>query len=261
MHKQAPPPVRSSIRLFVPGHYTEHQRFELPAAQAHYLANVMRCQSGDSIRVFNGTAGEWQAEIEHIAKKSLVLRLVRPLLPHIVPPDVWLAFAPIRGKVDVVVEKAVELGVSRIIPVFMQRCVVTSLNKEKLALTAVEAAEQSERHEVPAIAPQRDLATLLSTFPEGRLLLHADETGSGVPLAELLQKVPPAQPLAVLVGPEGGIALEERMMLAAQPFVRAFGMGPRIMRADTACTSALACVLALRGDWHHKPHFLAAEAS
>ena len=244
---------RPSIRLFVPETFSAGQVLSLPVGQAHYLAMVMRRKEGDAIALFNGQDGEWRAEITQVGKKNVEVQLTQPLLPQRPGPDVWLAFSPIKGKVEFVVEKAVELGVSRLLPVFTRRAVVTSVNEEKLRLTAIEAAEQCGRCDVPPITPCKDLAALLALWPAGRVLLHADENGAGRPLKDLVSGLSGA--LGVLVGPEGGFAPEEQQMLAAHTAVKGFGMGPRILRADTASVAALACVIAWHGDWHEQPHF------
>lgn len=245
---------RPSIRLFVGAGLAAGQALVLEAGQAHYLAQVMRRKEGDAVALFNGQDGEWRADITFVAKKTVDVRVVEQVLPQQAGPDVWLAFAPIKGKVEFVVEKAVELGVSRLLPVFTRRAVVTSVNEDKLRLTAIEAAEQCGRCDVPPITPVKDIAALLAMWPKERSLLHADEGGQGQALKNVLAGL--SAPLGVLVGPEGGFTPEEQQMLAAHASVKGFGMGPRILRADTASVAALACVQAWHGDWEQRPHFI-----
>jgi 16S rRNA (uracil1498-N3)-methyltransferase len=249
--------AKPKIRLYVDQPFTAGEHLALNPKQAHYLGQVMRLSGGDHVAVFNGRDGEWLASIESAGKKSLTLHLERQRLPQISGPDLWLVFAPVKSKSEVIIEKAVELGVSRLVTVITRHAVVKSVNAEKLSAHAVEAAEQCERHDVPVIEHYDSLPALLGAWPKDRTLLYGDESGGGVPLKFLLAQLPPGK-YAVLIGPEGGFAAEEHRMLNVLPQVKGFGMGPRILRADTACVAALACVQAALGDWDMKPKFEAA---
>jgi 16S rRNA (uracil1498-N3)-methyltransferase len=245
-----------TIRLYVPEPFAAGQQVALGQTQSHYLANVMRCREGELITLFNGQDGQWRAQVDMLGKKSVSLTLQERTAAHTPSPDLWLAFAPVKNKVDVIVEKAVELGVSALLPVYTRHAIVKSINHEKLLAHAIEAAEQCERHDVPRIEEHKDLAALLGTWPKDRTLLFADENGSGVALKNLLPTLPKGK-YGILVGPEGGFAAEEQHLLTLADFVKAFGMGPRILRADTAAIAALACVQAWLGDWEQPPHFMA----
>lgn len=245
---------RTGIRLFVPVPFEVGKYHVLEQGPSHYLAHVMRVRETDTIAVFNGVDGEWMADIFAIAKKAVTLQFRLPLAPQKDSPDVWLAFAPIKSKSDLVVEKAVELGVSALLPVYTRHAVVKSINMEKLTAHAVEAAEQSGRHDVPRIEEYRDLAALLAAWPRDRTLLYADESGGGTGLKTLLPSLP-AGKYGILVGPEGGFSEAEHRLLKHTPGVKAFGMGPRILRADTASVAALACLQAWLGDWEEQPNF------
>lgn len=247
------------MRLFVSQPLAEGAVCELPQAQAHYAAQVMRGQVGEAVLLFNGQDGEWLAEIAQVSKKSVSLAVLCRLREQKAGPDVWLAFAPIKNKVDFVVEKAVELGVARLCAVYTRHTVVKSLNLEKVAAYAVEAAEQCERLDVPTLEQFSDLAALLAAWPKDRVLLHADEGGEGQDLKSLLPGLSAGGKYGVLIGPEGGFSREERTLLTIHDGVKAFGLGPRILKADTAIVASLACVQAWLGDWQEKPHFEAAE--
>lgn len=246
--------AKPKIRLYVSADYTKGQRISLGEKQSHYLSNVMRVREGDVIAVFNGKDGEWQAEIERIDKKNVTLYLKEYRAEQIYSPDLWLAFAPIKSKTELVVEKATELGVAKIITVIMKYSVVDRVNMEKLMAHAIEAAEQCERRDVPELEECKNLSALLGAWPKDRTLLYGDESGEGAPLKTLLSGLSQGK-YGVLVGPEGGFSVDEHRMLKAAPFVKAFGMGPRILRADTAATAALACVQSWLGDWEQKPRF------
>lgn len=246
--------AKSRLRLYVTAALQPEETIILSHAQSHYAAGVMRARVGEAVSLFNGRDGEWMAEITVIAKKQVAVRLKEQCRKQQASPDLWLAFAPIKNKSDLVVEKATEIGASKLLPVFMRHSVVKSVNMEKLQAHAIEAAEQCERLDVPVIENGRDLPTLLKDWPEDRLLFYGDESGKGEPLNTLLAAMPKGA-YGLLIGPEGGFSADEQRMLANIAFVRPFTMGPRILRADTAATAALACVQMHLGDWDAKPAF------
>ena len=249
---------RPKIRLYVPEAFSKGGEVTLGQNQSHYLSHVMRLKAGDHVAIFNGADGEWLAELARADKKSVVLALQHQREAQRPSPDLWLAFAPLKNKSDLVVEKATELGVSRLIAVYTRHAVVKAVNMEKLAVHAMEAAEQCGRHDVPVIDEKKDLGFLLASWPGERLLLYGDETGGGEALKDVLAALD-AAPLGVLIGPEGGFSAEELRMLKSVAFTRPFGMGPRILKADTAAVAALACVQSVAGDWRQKPRFMAKE--
>ena len=251
---QAQPNIRPKIRLYIPVPFAAGTSLALAPGQSHYLSHVMRAREGDAIAVFNGHDGTWLAKISAIAKKSVTLDLEYCLAPQKHSPDIWLAFAPIKNKVDLVVEKAVELGVSNLQIVYTQHAVVKSINREKLLAHAAEAAEQCERHDVPRFEEYKDLSSLIGQWPDDRTLLFADESGKGANLKTLLPTLKKGK-YGILIGPEGGFSADEHHMLTLSKQVQPFGMGPRILRADTASVAALACVQAWLGDWEEQPHF------
>ncbi len=248
-----PEPPR--LRLFVPDALAAGGQVALSPAQAHYLGTVMRARAGAALALFNGRDGEWRAVLTECARRRAAARVEAPLRPQAPEPDLWLLFAPMKGgRVDGVVEKATELGASAVLPVLTRRSVVTRVNVERLRAHAVEAAEQCERLSVPEVGEARPLARLLADWPPGRRLLVMDESGAGAPLAEALADMPEG-PAALLTGPEGGFDHSELDALGSLPFITRVGLGPRILRADTAAVAALACFQALRGDWRAPPAF------
>jgi len=249
---------KPKIRLFVPQNFSAGGVLELNANQSHYLVNVMRAEVGERIAVFNGTGGEWLAEVETLGKKRVTIELKNQIRKQSAAPDIWLVFAPIKNKTEFVAEKATELGALKILPVVTRHSVVKSINREKLEANIIEAAEQCGRLDIPLLENLQELPYLLSKWPENRTLFYADESGGGVPFKTLLPKFS-AGPCAVLVGPEGGFFKEEQRLLSSKSFIAPFTMGPRILRADTASVAALACVQAWLGDWHEKPNFIERE--
>lgn len=245
---------KPKVRLFIPQRFSAGDVLTLNENQSHYAANVMRLNVGDPLLVFNGSDGEWLAAAETIGKKKVTVKLQWQVRGQAEGADIWLVFAPIKNKTEFVIEKAVELGAAKILPVITRHSVVKSVNQEKLEINAIEAAEQCERLDVPPIEKLQELPHLLAKWPVDRELLYADESGDGVAFKQLAPTFTP-KPRAVLIGPEGGFSTEEQRLLKSKPFVKSFTLGPRILRADTASVAALACVQALAGDWEEKPSF------
>jgi len=239
------------VRLFVPDSLTADADLAVSGKPAHYLLHVMRLSVGDAVRVFNGRHGEWKASLAGRGRSDCHLRVEAPWREQRAEPGPWLAFAPLKKDAqDLLIAQATELGVERLLPVLTRFTAAERINLERLRAQAIEAAEQSERLTVPAIAEPRPLPALLAAWPLERQLLFADERG-GLPFAEAVRCISP--PPGLLVGPEGGFSVEERTDLAVRPFVTAVGLGPRILRAGTAAVAALACWQALCGDWHKPP--------
>lgn len=246
-----------SIRLYTDRPLQAEAAVSLSQAQAHYLRDVMRCKTGDTVALFNGQDGEWQAAITQLAKKTAELTLRAQLREQRPEPDLWLCFAPIKhGRIDYLAQKATELGVSRLQPVITQHTIARRVNGERLQANAIEAAEQSERLSVPEVLDPVSLAALLQSWPEQqRVLCWCDEAGSGVPVGHIAERLQPGTKLALLIGPEGGFSAAERQAIAAIEGVQPIGLGPRVMRADTAAIAALACIQSQLGDWDQAPAF------
>ena len=197
--------------------------------------------------MFNGRDGEWRARIDTIGKGWASLQFTEQSLPQPVEPDIWLLFAPIkRGRVDFLVQKATELGVSILLPTTTRRTVVERINLVRLGTTAAEAAEQCRRLSVPELRPVQSLEKVLASWPEERRLLFCDEAG-GPPAIEAMTGQEPA-PWAILIGPEGGFDPDESQALRERPFVVPMSLGPRILRAETAAVAALSLWQAVLGD-------------
>ena len=243
-------------RLFVGEALAAGAGILLDSDRAHYLRNVLRLQPGDAIGLFNGRDGEWRAHIGSFGRRDAKLAVTTQSREQHATPDIWLAFAPIkRQRVDWLVEKATELGVSRMIPVLTRRTMVTRVNLDRLRAHVIEAAEQTERLDVPVVDDAVTIEKLLKDWPRERRLLVCAEAGAARPLADVLAESPrnSMPSMAVMTGPEGGYAPEELDALAALPFVTPVGLGPRILRADTAAIAALACWQAWVGDGGTRP--------
>lgn len=241
--------MSTNPRLFVDAPLSQGAALTLERDQAHYLVSVMRRQSGDGVRVFNGRDGEWRAVLASAGKREARLEIADRLRAQSVPPPLTVYFAPVKkARTDFIVEKATELGARAIIPVLTRRTNAERVRTDRLSALAREAAEQTERLDVPQIGEPVRLDALLDAWPQGQRLIFCDETG-GVPMLEALLAETPGQSWSILIGPEGGFAPEEREWLRALPGVLAVSLGPRILRADTAAAAALALWQAVLGDW------------
>ena len=253
----------STSRLFVEAGLAAGAETALDEAQAHYLRHVMRRADGAPLSLFNGRDGEWTATLSLRGKKGAVAVVGERVRAQAAEPDLWLCFAPVkRARIDYIAEKATELGVSVLQPIVTQHTIVERVNVDRLRANAVEAAEQTERLTVPEVRAPQDLTRLLGAWPAGRRLLICDETGGGPPIAEVLTGLDAdarTAPWAIVIGPEGGFAAAELDALRRIKDVTAVGLGPRILRADTAALAALAVWQSLIGDWRKATPRLSAD--
>jgi 16S rRNA (uracil1498-N3)-methyltransferase len=237
----------NKIRLFVDHTLGEAQSVPLNKDQAHYIFSVMRKSIGETILIFDGNNGEWEASIEEISKKSGVLLCIKQTKPQIMPPDLWLFFSPLKKvRTDFIVEKATELGVAKIIPVQTEHTNADRVNLSRLSAHAIEAAEQCGGTYIPKIEELQKINEVLENFPLDRRLLFCDEKlqASEVNLENLKKGK-----WAILVGPEGGFSEIERNYLRGLKFTFSISLGPRILRADTAAVTAISLWQNYLGDW------------
>ena len=238
-------PPRSLPRLYVDPPLSAGVAVGLDAGQANYLGNVLRLKEGGEVLLFDGVSGEWLARVVEAGKRRMILAVVEPTRAQEAVPDLALAFAPVKkGRVDWLVEKAVELGVARLEPVITRRTIVDKLNLERMRAHIVEAAEQCGRTALATIAEPLKLDAFLKALDPTRTLYFADETG-GEPAASAFQP----GPATILTGPEGGFNPEEAEAIRALPNAKAISLGPRILRAETAALAAVTTYMALAGDW------------
>ena len=236
-------------RLYVAGDLGEGVAVTLDEGQTHYLLHVLRAETGNLVSLFNGRDGEWLAEITAAAKRGVTATCRRHTQAQRGTPDIWLAFAPVKKTPsDYLVQKAADLGVSVLQPVFTRRTIVGRINEERMAANAVEAAEQSGRLTVPEVRSGISFDKLLASWPQDRRLLFCDEGGDAKSMTQAARESR-GGPSAILTGPEGGFDPQERAALRALPFVVPVTLGPRILRADTAALAALAIWQAVAGDF------------
>lgn len=239
-----------SPRLYVPAALAAGNALPLEPAQAHYLTKVLRLRAGDRVLAFNGRDGEWSAELRSDGRKPAELIAREQTRPQADAGDLHYLFAPLKhARLDYLVQKAVEMGASRLQPVLTRHTQVARINIGRMRANAIEAAEQCGILNVPEIAEPAPLAAALAGLG-GRLLVFCDESAEVKdPVATLASVATARAPLAVLIGPEGGFDAAERAALLRLPRVVRIALGPRILRADTAAVAALALVQAVLGDW------------
>jgi 16S rRNA (uracil1498-N3)-methyltransferase len=250
-------------RLYIDGPLHAGLPVPLSQDQAHYLKNVLRREVGGALRLFNGRDGEFAAEIVELKKKGGAAQVKSQTHAQTDEPDLTLYFAPVkRGPLEAIIQKATEIGVSRLAPVITERTTVPRLNIERLRAIAIEAAEQSGRFTIPSVDEPVKLSVLVEAQPDNRKLIFCDEAGDdeteewggrggrAEPALEALMRIDSkADSWAILTGPEGGFTANERNILRKLHYVTPVTLGPRILRADTAAIAALVLWQAALGDW------------
>jgi 16S rRNA (uracil1498-N3)-methyltransferase len=239
-------------RLYVEAALAPGATVPLSSSQANYLLNVLRLKAGDGVLVFNGREGEWRATLAGAGKRAASLSVEAQTRAHSGATDLHHLFAPLKhARLDYMVQKAVELGASRLQPVITRHTQVARVNLVRMRANAIEAAEQCGILTLPEIGEPLPLERAIQQLNPERLLIFCDEGAEQPdPLAALgTLRNDPSPPLAVLIGPEGGFTEDERAMLLQRSSLVRVLLGPRIMRADTAAVAALSLVQAVLGDW------------
>lgn len=238
-----------NIRVFVDDNLSVGIKIILSEKLSHYLCSVMRCKVGDQIKCFNNLSGEFLCTVTSIGKKATVVHIEDKIKDIETEEDLWLLFSPLKkDRTDFVIEKSVELGVSKIIPVKTERTNSEKIKLERFVAQAIEASEQCERLSVPEIIDSLSLNNLLLSWDSKRTLFFMDERRKGEEVISLFKQYK-GKPAAILIGPEGGFSDEEAKLINSFDFVRNVSLGPRILRAETAATVSLALWQAAAGDW------------
>ena len=239
---------KAKIRLFTESDLSVAKTVPLNEAQSHYLLNVMKCKENEKILCFDNKSGEFCAKIAQVSKKQIWLEVIEKTKEFHFVPDIWLLFAPLKkDNTDFVIQKATELGVKKIIPVITKNTITNHIKKDRFIAQSIEAAEQSRRVDLPEISDAISLSSLLQNWEEDRTLFFMDETLHGKPVFDAFIKH--KGKAAVLCGPEGGFSAEEIENIYKKNYVKGISLGPRILRAETAAITALACWQAVCGDW------------
>ncbi|HXZ21963.1 MAG TPA: 16S rRNA (uracil(1498)-N(3))-methyltransferase [Pseudolabrys sp.] len=240
-----------TTRLYVDVPLASGSEIALDRDQANYLLNVLRLGRGDTILLFNGRDGEWRATLAAAGKRTVSMAVAARTRAQTPPGNLHFIFAPLKhARLDYLVQKAVEMGVSRLQPVITRHTQVARINLGRMRANVIEAAQQCGILAVPDVAEPMPFEKILADTD--RLLVFCDEDAEVKdPLAALTAaRLSAGAPLAVLIGPEGGFAEDERAVLLKRPKVVRIALGPRVLRADTAAVAALALIQAVLGDWH-----------
>jgi 16S rRNA (uracil1498-N3)-methyltransferase len=236
-------------RLFVSSDLDNQVIVAVNRSQANYLLNVLRMKTGSRILLFNGRQGEWLGEINEPGRKSCSVRLLSQTRVQPRPNDLVYLFAPLKkGRLDYMVQKAVEMGAGNLQPVITEYTQKTKLNMERLRANILEATEQCGILTIPELHDPVALDKVLDNWKAGRSIVYCDEATDKTDGIEMLRRLDKKN-LALLIGPEGGFSKEERIKLRSLDFVFPISLGPRILRADTAAVAAFAIVQAIAGDW------------
>jgi 16S rRNA (uracil1498-N3)-methyltransferase len=238
------------VRLYIDSHLDTGKLIPLQEHQGHYLRNVLRLTNHDSLQLFNERDGEWLATLETLSKSTATAKVSQCLRAAVAEAEVTLLFAPLKpDAMHYLIEKATELGVSCLQPLLTEFTQISKINREKITRYCVAAAEQCERLSLPHLGKLTSLKEIGQSWAEDTVLIVCLERQESMPLAQVLQQLSPAQKVAFLIGPEGGLSGRDIGVLSSYPFVKFCRMGPRILRAETAAIAALSCFQALRGDW------------
>ena len=236
---------KSKTRIFVNKSISSNLIIYIKDKQHHFLKNVLRIKVNDEINIFDGITGEWESTVMSINRENTVLRVTNIINKIKKSNDIWLVFSPIKQhRMSLAIQKATELGVSKIIPCITEFTNIRKINAQNLHDNAIEAAEQSERLDVPLIEKQVDLTTLLSNWPEDRKLIYCDEKiKEKRSIIDLLTSFKDDEnKWAVLIGPEGGFSDSEQELITKSKNVLSVSLGDRLLRSDTAITVSLFCI-------------------
>ncbi len=240
----------AKIRLYVPNELMLSKKIELNKKQSHYLMNVMRKKIHDTFLIFNRVNGEFLAKIHSNNKKLISVEVIKKIRDREEQTDLWVLFALVKKTpTEYIIQKATELGVSKIVPLITERTVTKSLNLERFQDIAIEASEQCERITIPEILPLQKLYDVIDNWVEKRTIYYGDETMRHDKQSDNnFYKSTNASFGAVLVGPEGGFTTKEISYLKRKKFVIPVNFGPRILKSDTAVVTALVLWHILNGD-------------
>ena len=236
---------KSKTRIYVNQRITKNIILYIKNKQHHFLKNVLRVKINDEINIFDGITGEWKTKVSAINRDNIVLRIIEKIHDYVSSPDIWLIFSPIKhNRMSLAVQKATELGISKIIPCLTEYTNFNKINLNNLNANAVEAAEQCERLDIPKIEKLINLDDILSNWPKDRKLIFCDEKlkNDEAIIKKLISLKKTSTKFALLIGPEGGFSNKEKVEISNNQNVIPVSLGKRVLRSDTAITVALYCL-------------------
>ncbi|MDB4140829.1 16S rRNA (uracil(1498)-N(3))-methyltransferase [Candidatus Pelagibacter sp.] len=227
----------SNIRLFFKESLSLNLTAKLDKSQSHYVNKVMRIKVGEVFSLFNAS-GEWVAKILTISKSIVEFNITKQLRQKENIKELWLAFSPIKSNYfNFMIQKATELGVTKFIPIIFDRTIVRKINKERLEKVIIEAAEQSNRINVPSIEEPQSLKDFLSNEKMDLIFTDLNSQNKKIDLDKLTNN-----PTCVIIGPEGDFSEEEREKILSFKGVQPIKINENILRSETAVISALSIV-------------------
>ena len=227
----------SNIRLFFSDPLSTNMISKLNKAQSHYVSKVMRIKENEVFSLFN-SSGEWEAKVLNISKNIVEFDITKQLRQKESTKEMWLAFSPIKSNYfNFMIQKATELGVTKFIPIIFDRTIVRKINKERLEKVIIEAAEQSNRINVPSIEEPQSLKDFLCNEKMDLIFTDLNSQNKKIDLEKLT-----SNPTCVLIGPEGDFSGEEREQILALKGVQPIKINENILRSETAVISALSIV-------------------
>ena len=227
----------SNIRLFFPKSLSLNLLDKLDKSQSHYVSKVMRIKENEVFSLFN-SSGEWEAKITSISKSIVEFNVTKQLRQKENPKELWLAFSPIKSNYfNFMIQKATELGVTKFLPIIFDRTIVRKINKERLEKIIIEAAEQSNRIQVPNIEDSQNLNNFLDENNVDLIFTDLNSNNNKVDLKKISNK-----PTCIIVGPEGDFSESEREEILSYKGVQAIKINENILRSETAVISAISII-------------------
>ena len=226
----------SNIRLFFPESLSINLSSKLDKSQSHYLSKVMRVNIGEKFSLFN-QSGEWEAKIAKIIKGVVEFSITKKIRSNTNEKEIWLAFAPIKlNYLNLMIQKATELGVTRFTPILTNRTIVRKINEKRINKIIVEASEQSNRLKVPQLDEIIKLDDFLK-FNQKTNIIFGDLNTNNNKL-----NVKSTEPLCILIGPEGDFTTQEREKILKLKNIIPLKINENILRSETAAISIISIV-------------------
>ena len=236
---------KSKTRIFINKKLSNNMMIYIKEKQHHFLKNVLRAKIGDEIIIFDNLTGEWVSKVMSISRDNIVLQISKKNRDMKGESDIWLVFAPIKQyRLNIAIQKATELGVSKLIPCQTNFTNSNSLNYNSLNLNIIEAAEQCERLTLPVLENQIKLEDYLLNHPSDRALIFCNENNKSENsiFSKIIKIKDKYKKWSLLIGPEGGFSDKEILEIEKIPNCFSVSLGSRVLRSDTATTSALFCL-------------------
>ncbi len=226
----------SNIRLFFKESLSLNLNSILDKSQSHYLSKVMRIKTSESFSLFN-QSGEWEAKVANINKGIVEFTVVKKLRSSKNEKEIWLAFAPIKiNYLNLMIQKATEIGVTRFIPILTERTVVRKLNEKRINKIIIEASEQSNRLKVPSLDKLTKFDTFLKSNQNTNIIFGDLNTDNKK--LDLKNK----DPLCILIGPEGDFSIKERENISKLKRIIPLKINDNILRSETAAISMISII-------------------